>query len=78
MGRLRDKITVVTGAGRGIGRAIAGKLAGEGATVLIDETSLQYMEGAELDYVEDLIGSAFKISNPQAVAACGCGTSFTV
>jgi iron-sulfur cluster assembly accessory protein len=50
----------------------------EGATVLIDEISLQYMDGAELDYVEDLIGSAFKINNPQAVAACGCGTSFSV
>src|SRR4051794_34478166 len=53
-------------------------IVGEGATVLIDEMSLQYMQGAELDYVEDLIGSAFKINNPQAVAACGCGTSFTV
>ena len=40
--------------------------------------SLQYMDGAQLDYVEDLIGSAFKINNPQAVAACGCGTSFSV
>ena len=49
-----------------------------GATVLIDEVSLQYMGDAELDYVEDLIGSAFKINNPQAVAACGCGTSFSV
>jgi len=53
-------------------------IVGDGATVLIDEMSLQYMEGAQLDYVEDLIGSAFKINNPQAVAACGCGTSFTV
>jgi len=53
-------------------------IAKEGATVLIDEVSLQYMGDAELDYVEDLIGSAFKISNPQAVAACGCGTSFSV
>jgi iron-sulfur cluster assembly accessory protein len=50
----------------------------EGATVLVDEVSLQYMGGAELDYVEDLIGSAFKIHNPNAVAACGCGTSFSV
>ena len=53
-------------------------IAREGATVLIDEMSQQYMEGSELDYVEDLIGSAFKINNPQAVAACGCGTSFSV
>jgi iron-sulfur cluster assembly accessory protein len=50
----------------------------QGATVLVDETSLELMGGAELDYVEDLIGSAFKINNPNAVAACGCGTSFTV
>ena len=53
-------------------------IAKAGATVLIDEISLQYMGNAELDYVEDLIGSAFKIKNPQAVAACGCGTSFSV
>jgi iron-sulfur cluster assembly accessory protein len=49
-----------------------------GAVVLVDEVSLQYMGGSELDYVEDLIGSAFKIHNPHAVAACGCGTSFSV
>ena len=53
-------------------------IAKAGATVLIDEVSLQYMGDAELDYVEDLIGSAFKINNPLAVAACGCGTSFSV
>jgi iron-sulfur cluster assembly accessory protein len=50
----------------------------EGAIVLVDETSLQFMGGSELDYVEDLIGSAFKIHNPNAVAACGCGTSFSI
>ncbi len=49
-----------------------------GTTVLVDEMSLAYMGGAELDYVEDLIGSAFKINNPQAAASCGCGTSFSV
>jgi iron-sulfur cluster assembly accessory protein len=49
-----------------------------GAIVLVDQLSLQYMGGSELDYVEDLIGSAFKIVNPHAVAACGCGTSFSV
>lgn len=50
----------------------------DGAMVVVDETSLQYMGGSELDYVEDLIGSAFKIHNPHAVAGCGCGTSFTI
>jgi iron-sulfur cluster assembly accessory protein len=36
------------------------------------------MEGAEIDYVDDLIGASFKISNPQATASCGCGTSFSI
>lgn len=49
-----------------------------GATVLVDEISLPYMAGTELDWVEDLIGSAFKLKNPNAVANCGCGTSFSV
>lgn len=49
-----------------------------GATVVVDPVSLQYMEGAEIDFVDDLIGAAFKINNPQATASCGCGTSFTV
>ena len=49
-----------------------------GATVLIDPVSLNYMAGAEIDFVDDLIGSAFKINNPQATASCGCGTSFAL
>ena len=49
-----------------------------GATVLIDRVSLNYMAGAEIDFVDDLIGSAFKINNPQATASCGCGTSFAL
>jgi iron-sulfur cluster assembly accessory protein len=48
------------------------------ATVLIDSMSLQFMEGAEIDYVEDLIGAAFRVNNPKAKAACGCGTSFSI
>jgi iron-sulfur cluster assembly accessory protein len=48
------------------------------AVVLIDKISLQYMDGAEIDYVEDLIGAAFRVNNPKAKAACGCGTSFSV
>src|ERR1700692_3826280 len=44
-----------------------------GATVLIDPVSLNYMAGAEIDFVDDLIGSAFKINNPQAHASCGSG-----
>ncbi len=50
----------------------------DGATVLIDPVSLNYMAGAEIDFVDDLIGSAFKVNNPQATASCGCGTSFAL
>jgi iron-sulfur cluster assembly accessory protein len=50
----------------------------EGVTVLIDEVSLPFMTGAEIDFVEDLIGASFKITNPNATASCGCGTSFSV
>lgn len=50
----------------------------EGVTVLIDEVSLPFMMGAEIDFVDDLIGASFKINNPNATASCGCGTSFSV
>jgi len=53
-------------------------LAKEGATVLIDSMSLEFMGGAEIDYADDLIGQSFQIKNPNVVAACGCGTSFAV
>lgn len=53
-------------------------LARDGAVVLIDSVSQQYMTGAEIDYVDDLIGASFKIKNPVATAACGCGTSFSI
>jgi iron-sulfur cluster assembly accessory protein len=53
-------------------------LSRDGATVLIDPVSQQYMAGAEIDYVDDLIGASFKIKNPVATASCGCGTSFSV
>ena len=49
-----------------------------GVTVLIDSVSVMYLEGSEIDFVDDLIGSAFKIHNPNATASCGCGTSFSV
>ena len=49
-----------------------------GATVLIDPVSLDYMAGSEIDFVDDLIGSSFKIHNPKATASCGCGTSFAL
>ena len=53
-------------------------LARDGATVVLDPVSVQYMAGAEIDFVDDLIGSAFKVQNPQATASCGCGTSFAL
>jgi iron-sulfur cluster assembly accessory protein len=53
-------------------------LAKGGATVLIDPLSQQYMDGAEIDFVDDLIGASFKINNPVATASCGCGTSFSI
>jgi iron-sulfur cluster assembly accessory protein len=49
-----------------------------GATVLIDPVSLDYMAGSEIDFVDDLIGSSFKVNNPKATASCGCGTSFAI
>ena len=49
-----------------------------GATVLIDPVSLNYMTGSEIDFVDDLIGSSFKVNNPKATASCGCGTSFAL
>jgi iron-sulfur cluster assembly accessory protein len=48
------------------------------ATVLIDAVSLEYMAGSEIDFVDDLIGAAFKVVNPKVKAACGCGTSFSL
>ncbi|MDB5505937.1 MAG: iron-sulfur cluster assembly accessory protein [Devosia sp.] len=53
-------------------------LARDDATVLIDSLSLEFMGGAEIDYADDLIGQSFQIKNPNAVASCGCGTSFAV
>src|SRR5215467_3051997 len=53
-------------------------LARDGVTVLVDAVSVQYMAGAEIDFVDDLIGSSFRIKNPVATASCGCGTSFSV
>ena len=50
----------------------------DGATVLIDETSLQLLSGSTIDFVDDLIGQSFKIINPSATASCGCGTSFSI
>lgn len=50
----------------------------DGVKVVVDETSLDLMGGAEVDFVEDLIGASFQIRNPMATASCGCGSSFSV
>ena len=46
--------------------------------ILVDDTSLNLIKGSKIDYVNELIGSSFKISNPQASSSCGCGTSFSI
>ena len=50
----------------------------DGAKALIDEMSAPLMAGSIIDYVEELVGSQFKILNPLAVSSCGCGTSFSL
>ncbi|APY13017.1 iron-sulfur cluster insertion protein ErpA [Brucella sp. 10RB9214] len=49
-----------------------------GARVLIDSISVPYMDGSEIDFVDDLMGQSFQIRNPNATASCGCGTSFAI
>jgi iron-sulfur cluster assembly accessory protein len=49
-----------------------------GAKVLIDQISLAYIGGSEIDFVDDLMGQSFQIRNPNATSSCGCGTSFSV
>ncbi|WP_439634411.1 iron-sulfur cluster insertion protein ErpA [Glycocaulis sp.] len=50
----------------------------DGATVLVDTMSVDFLKGSEIDYVDELIGASFRIHNPNATAACGCGTSFSI
>ncbi len=49
-----------------------------GIEVIADEISLEYLNGSELDFVEDLIGSYFSMKNPNASSTCGCGSSFAI
>ena len=50
----------------------------DGVTLLIDPMSMQYLDGAEIDYKEDFQGAQFVIRNPNAATTCGCGSSFSV
>ena len=50
----------------------------DGVELVIDETSLEFVKGAEIDFVEDMMGAYFQVKNPNAASSCGCGTSFSV
>ena len=50
----------------------------DGVIMLVDAVSAPFLDGAAVDFVDDLMGQAFKITNPNATASCGCGTSFSV
>lgn len=50
----------------------------DGATMLVDVTSMQYLNGSEVDYLEGLEGARFVVNNPNAKSTCGCGSSFSV
>ncbi len=50
----------------------------DGARVVVDPVSLVYLEGSVVDFIDDLMGQSFQIRNPNAVASCGCGTSFSI
>ncbi|MBT3792930.1 MAG: iron-sulfur cluster insertion protein ErpA [Rhodospirillales bacterium] len=50
----------------------------DGITLVVDKTSLGFLSGSEIDYLEEMVGAAFKVHNPNAVSSCGCGNSFSV
>ncbi|HEU0156888.1 MAG TPA: iron-sulfur cluster insertion protein ErpA [Stellaceae bacterium] len=50
----------------------------DGVVVVVDEVSLDLLAGAEVDFVEDLMGASFQIKNPNAASSCGCGNSFSI
>ncbi|MEO6579976.1 MAG: iron-sulfur cluster insertion protein ErpA [Sphingomicrobium sp.] len=54
------------------------RTATDGVTLVVDPISLDLVRGSAVDYVEDLGGSAFKVTNPNAASGCGCGSSFSV
>jgi iron-sulfur cluster assembly accessory protein len=53
-------------------------IAHDGAVVVVDPASVPFLEGSEVDFVDDLIGASFRVANPNATASCGCGTSFSI
>jgi len=50
----------------------------DGVSVVVDEVSLELLGGAEIDFVEDLMGASFQVRNPNAASSCGCGNSFSI
>jgi iron-sulfur cluster assembly accessory protein len=50
----------------------------DGVTLVVDPVSLDLVEGSQVDYVEDLGGASFKVTNPNAASGCGCGSSFSI
>ena len=50
----------------------------DGVTLVVDPVSLDLVDGSQVDYVEDLGGASFKVTNPNAASGCGCGSSFSV
>lgn len=54
------------------------KIEKDGVSLLVDSMSYQYLAGATVDYIEDIVGSQFTIKNPNAQSTCGCGSSFSV
>jgi iron-sulfur cluster insertion protein len=50
----------------------------DGIKLLVDSMSAQYLQGAQINYTDDVMGSSFSISNPNATTTCGCGSSFSV
>lgn len=50
----------------------------DGIKVIVDDTSLNYLAGSEIDFVTEMVGSAFQVNNPNATSGCGCGASFSM
>jgi iron-sulfur cluster insertion protein len=50
----------------------------DGIQLVVDEVSLELVKGAEIDFVEDMMGAAFQVKNPNAASSCGCGSSFSI
>jgi len=50
----------------------------DGIAVIVDDVSLDLLNGSEIDFVEDLMGASFQIKNPNAASSCGCGNSFSI